>query len=201
MYKRTPTGEYLVSVCTNTLCAMLGGDEILAALKDELGVGSNETSADGMITLEHAECLAACDYAPVVTVNYEFFDNQSVDTARDIVSRLRGGERPLPSRGAPLCSFKQISRQIAGFFDDAAAVAADANSSGVPTERGVKLAIERNEFAPSYATADDRDTGVHAERAAAGTGSSQGPSQDDAPLTTAESDSANPAKPGTSRDN
>ncbi len=69
MYKRKPTGEYLVSVCTNTLCAMLGGDEIYAALSESLGVGMNETTADGLITLEHAECLAACDYAPVVTVN------------------------------------------------------------------------------------------------------------------------------------
>ena len=124
MYKRSPTGEYLVSVCTNTLCGMLGGDEIFAALKSELGVGNNETTADGKITLEHAECLAACDYAPVVTVNYEFFDNQTVDTARGLVGHLRNGERPLPTRGAPLCTFKQISRQIAGFFDDEAAFAA-----------------------------------------------------------------------------
>jgi NADH-quinone oxidoreductase subunit E len=51
MYKRNPTGEYLVSVCTNTLCGMLGGDEIFAVLKDELGIGNNETTADGKITL------------------------------------------------------------------------------------------------------------------------------------------------------
>jgi NADH-quinone oxidoreductase subunit E len=151
MYKRTPTGEYLVSVCTNTLCGVLGGDEIFAALKDELGIGNNGTTADGKITLEHAECLAACDYAPVVTVNYEFFDNQTVGSARTVVSQLRNGERPEPTRGAPLCSFKQISRQIAGFFDDANAVAADANGTGVPTEVGVKLAIDRGETAPSYA--------------------------------------------------
>ena len=109
MYKRSPTGEYLVSVCTNTLCGMLGGDEIFAALKQTLGVGNNETTADGTITLEHAECLAACDYAPVVTVNYEFFDNQTRRVgARDLVSQLRAGERPVPTRGAPLCTFKQI---------------------------------------------------------------------------------------------
>src|ERR1700712_5337944 len=81
MYKRSPTREYLVSVCTNTLCGMLGGDEIFAVLKDELGIGNNQTTPDGKITLEHAECLAACDYAPVVTVNYEFFDNQTVGSA------------------------------------------------------------------------------------------------------------------------
>jgi NADH-quinone oxidoreductase subunit E len=149
MYKRSPTGEYLVSVCTNTLCGMLGGDEIFAALKDQLGVGNNQTTRDGTITLEHAECLAACDYAPVVTVNYEFFDNQTVGSARNVVSQLQSGERPTPTRGAPLCTFREIERQIAGFHG-ADALALDSNGSGVPTEVGVKLAIERGHTAPSY---------------------------------------------------
>jgi NADH-quinone oxidoreductase subunit E len=193
MYKRVPTGEYLVSVCTNTLCGMLGGDEIFAALKDELGVGNNQTSSDGKVTLEHAECLAACDYAPVVTVNYEFFDNQTVGTARNLVSQLRNGDRPEPSRGAPLCSFKQISRQIAGFFDDENAVAAGANGTGVPTEVGVKLAIERGDTAPSYAAGDQgrarpKTTGRR----------KQPTSAHDAPLSTAESDKATSAEPGDS---
>jgi NADH-quinone oxidoreductase subunit E len=200
MYKRSPTGEYLVSVCTNTLCGMLGGDEIFAALKDELGIGNNETSSDGKITLEHAECLAACDYAPVLTVNYEFFDNQTIGTARNVVSQLRGGETPEPSRGAPLCTFKQISRQIAGFFDDESAFAPNANGSGVPTEIGVKLAIERGQSAPSYANASDSATSSDAGAAAARS-TGQGPSQDDAPLKTAESDPANKTDPGASRDN
>jgi NADH-quinone oxidoreductase subunit E len=155
MYKRSPTGEYLVSVCTNTLCGMLGGDEIFAALKEQLGVGNNETTPDGRITLEHAECLAACDYAPVVTVNYEFFDNQSVGSARNLVSQLQSGERPTPTRGAPLCTFREIERQIAGFHDDAA-LAVEAPGSGVPTEVGVQLAIERGDTAPSYSI-DDED--------------------------------------------
>src|SRR5918998_4672480 len=58
MYKRRPTGDWLVSVCTNTMCGVLGGDKIFNALKEYLGVGHNETT--GSITLEHAECLAAC---------------------------------------------------------------------------------------------------------------------------------------------
>ena len=160
MYKRKPTGEYLVSVCTNTLCAMLGGDEIYAALSETLGVGMNETTADGKITLEHAECLAACDYAPVVTVNYEFFDNQTVDSAGELVTQLQAGERPLPTRGAPLCTFKQIECQIAGFFDERPEVL-EAEATGIPTEVGVRLAVERRESAPSFAISrdDSADTG------------------------------------------
>ena len=149
MFKRRPTGEYLVSVCTNTLCALMGGDEIYRSLSKTLGVGTDETTPDGMITLEHAECLAACDYAPVVTVNYEFFDNQTVDSAKALATELRNGGKPTPTRGAPLCSFKQISRQIAGFFDEQT-FAPEAPSIGTPGEAGVKLAAARGENAPAY---------------------------------------------------
>jgi NADH-quinone oxidoreductase subunit E len=222
MYKRTPTGEYLVSVCTNTLCGMLGGDEIFAALKEQLGVGNNQTTPDGSITIEHAECLAACDYAPVVTVNYEFFDNQTVGSARNIVSQLQSGERPMPTRGAPLCTFKQIERQIAGLYaaDD---FAPDAVSSGGPTEAGVRLAIERGDTAPSYSidhTGEATETKAGAtpapertkaptrpkstQRAGAGArkaaAAEQPTSQHDAPLETADSDPAHPAEPGTEKE-
>ena len=94
MYRRTPTGEYLVGVCTNTLCAIMGGDAILDALQDHLGVHAGETTDDGRVTLEHIECNAACDYAPVVMVNWEFFDNQTPSSARDLVDALRAGQPP-----------------------------------------------------------------------------------------------------------
>jgi NADH-quinone oxidoreductase subunit E len=153
MYKRRPTGRHLVSVCTNTLCNVLGGQRIYEALSADLGVHHDETAADGSITLEHAECLAACDYAPVVTVDYEFYDQQDVDSARELVAALRRGEKPHPTRGAPLTDFRGISRQLAGFSqhaDDAAARAAiDAPGAYGPTLRGLELAAERSERAPA----------------------------------------------------
>jgi NADH-quinone oxidoreductase subunit E len=153
----------------------------------------NETTPDGVVTLEHAECLAACDYAPVVTVNYEFFDNQTVESAEQLVDQLKAGERPHPTRGAPLCSFKDISRQIAGFVDERPE-AVDATATGAPTERGVQLAIERRESAPSYAAGDGRTGEADAERAAASTNDGR-TSEHDAPLSTAGSDPNNAAKP------
>ena len=114
MYKRHPAGDWLVSVCTNLSCQLLGGDEIFARLKERLGVGHDETTEDGRYTLEHAECLAACDFAPVVTVNYEFYDNQSVESAEALVDSLDRGDRPAPSRGEALRTFKEIERQLAG---------------------------------------------------------------------------------------
>ena len=101
MYKRRPVGDYHVGVCTNTLCAIMGGDLIFERLKDHLDVGNDETTEDGKITLEHIECNAACDYAPVMTVNWEFMDNMTPESA--VAARRRpalGHRGPLHPRSA-----------------------------------------------------------------------------------------------------
>ena len=117
MYRRSPTGDYLVGVCTNTLCAIMGGDAILDALQQHLDIHAGQTTTDGRVTLEHIECNAACDYAPVVMVNWEFFDNQTPSSARDLVDGLRTGNPPEPTRGAPLCTFRETARTLAGLTD------------------------------------------------------------------------------------
>jgi NADH-quinone oxidoreductase subunit E len=117
-FKRHPNGTYTLGVCTNTLCAIMGGDEIWASVSDYLGIGHDETTADGMVTLERIECNAACDYAPVVMANWEFFDNQTPASTRALVDDLRSGEPVAPTRGpSKVCSFKQVSRVLAGFND------------------------------------------------------------------------------------
>lgn len=146
MYRRTPTGEYLVGVCTNTLCAVMGGDAILEILEDHLGVHAGQTTPDGKVTLEHVECNAACDYAPVVMVNWEFFDNQTPSTARELVDDLREGTTVTPSRGAPLCTFKQTARLLAGFPDDRPG--ANDVAPGDATLAGLRIARERGMSAP-----------------------------------------------------
>src|SRR5947207_3901611 len=121
MFRRQPGGEYNVGVCTNTLCAVMGGDAIFAGLAGHLGVGNHETTEDGKVTLERVECNAACIYAPVVMVNWEFFDNMTPDSARKLVDGLRAGEPVAPTRGAPrLATWKQAGRILAGFPDDQA---------------------------------------------------------------------------------
>jgi NADH-quinone oxidoreductase subunit E len=140
MYKRRPNGEFTVGVCTNTLCAVLGGDEIFESLKDHLDIGHDETTDDGKVTLEHLECNAACDYAPVMMVNWEFFDNQTPQSARDLVDALRSGKRPTPTRGASLCTFKEVSRVLAGFPDGRAG---EGPSAGPATLAGLRIAREQ----------------------------------------------------------
>ncbi|MEV6280741.1 NADH-quinone oxidoreductase subunit NuoE [Nocardia sp. NPDC051832] len=142
MFRRTPTGEYHVGVCTNTLCAVLGGDAILALLEKHLGIKHGQTTEDGAITLEHIECNAACDFAPVVMVNWEFFDNQTPESAQALVEALRAGQPVTPTRGATLCTFKQTARILAGFPDERPGVLD--GPAGEATLAGLKIAREDN---------------------------------------------------------
>ena len=151
MYRRTPTGEYLVGVCTNTLCAVMGGDAILEVLEGHLELHAGETTPDGKVTLEHVECNAACDYAPVVMVNWEFFDNQTPSSARTLVDDLREGRSVTPTRGAPLCTFRETSRILAGFSDER--VGANDGAPGAATLAGLRIARERGMSAPPLAQA------------------------------------------------
>lgn len=147
-YKRHPNGTYTVGVCTNTLCAVMGGDAIWEELSEHLGVGHDETTPDGAITLERVECNAACDYAPVVMVNWEFFDQQTPASAVEVVDRLVAGEPVAPTRGAAsVCSFKETSRVLAGFPDGRAD---EGVGAGEPTVRGTVLARERGWTAPPF---------------------------------------------------
>lgn len=164
MYRRTPTGEYLVGVCTNTLCAIMGGDAILEALEDHLGVHAGQTTEDGKVTLEHVECNAACDYAPVVMVNWEFFDNQTPSSARDLVDGLRDGKPPIPTRGAPLCKFKETARVLAGLPDPRPAGAQ--TSTGDATLAGLRIAKERGMEAPAAGAVTDSHSGPDDEKVA-----------------------------------
>ena len=137
-YKRKPVGEYHVGVCTNTLCAVMGGDAIFDALKDHLGVENDEVTSDGKVSVEHIECNAACDYAPVVMVNWEFYDNQTVQSAKDLVDSCRAGNPPAPTRGPNnLPTWKENSELLAGINDGKASEGVQA---GDATLLGLKIA-------------------------------------------------------------
>jgi NADH-quinone oxidoreductase subunit E len=139
MYKRRPVGDYHVGVCTNTLCAVMGGDAIYAALRDHLAVdGQDGVTDDGRVSLEHIECNAACDYAPVMTVNWEFFDNQTPESAKALVDDLRSGNAVRPTRGADsVCTWREAERVLAGFYDGRAD---EGGAAGPATLEGLRLA-------------------------------------------------------------
>jgi NADH-quinone oxidoreductase subunit E len=139
-YKNQPVGEYHVGVCTNTLCAVMGGDAIFAGLKEHLGVENDGVTADGKVSLEHIECNAACDYAPVVMANWEFYDNQTVQSAKDLVDSMRNGNPKPPTRGpSKLVTWKEASAVLAGVNDG---LANEGVQAGEPTLLGLKLSKE-----------------------------------------------------------
>ena len=139
-YKNQPVGEYHVGVCTNTLCAVMGGDAIFAGLKEHLGVENDGVTADGKVSLEHIECNAACDYAPVVMANWEFYDNQTVQSAKDLVDSIRAGNPKPPTRGPnKLVTWKEASAVLAGVNDG---LSNEGVQAGEPSLLGLKLSKE-----------------------------------------------------------
>ncbi|MBE7527625.1 NADH-quinone oxidoreductase subunit NuoE [Nitrosomonas sp.] len=69
MYNLKPVGRYKLTVCTNLPCALSGGNQAADYIKQRLGIGFNETTADGLFTLKEGECMGACGDAPVLLVN------------------------------------------------------------------------------------------------------------------------------------
>ena len=139
-YKNQPVGEYHVGVCTNTLCAVMGGDAIFAGLKEHLGIENDGVTTDGKVSLEHIECNAACDYAPVVMANWEFYDNQDVSSAKELVDSMRKGTPKPPTRGPnSLVTWKEASAVLAGINDGKAN---EGLQAGEPTLLGLKLSKE-----------------------------------------------------------
>ena len=151
MYKRRPVGDYHVGVCTNTLCAVMGGDAIFDRLKDHLDVGNDETALKrdedvATVSLEHVECNAACDFAPVVMVNWEFMDNQTPESATQLVDDLRAGTEVRSTRGPRVCTWKEAERVLAGFPDD---LADEGPAAGPASLVGLQIAREKGWKAPS----------------------------------------------------
>lgn len=137
-YKSKPVGEYHVGICTNTLCAVMGGDAIFESIKEHLDIENDGVTTDGKISVEHIECNAACDYAPVVMVNWEFYDNQTVQSTKDLVDAARVGNPPAPTRGPnKLRTWKENSAVLAGISDG---LANEGVQAGEPTLLGLKKA-------------------------------------------------------------
>ncbi|HET6165936.1 MAG TPA: NADH-quinone oxidoreductase subunit NuoE [Marmoricola sp.] len=157
MYKRRPVGDYHVGVCTNTLCAIMGGDLIFERLKDHLDVGNDETTErtaqhPNAVTLEHVECNAACDYAPVMMVNWEFMDNQTPESAVQVVDDLRSGKEVRSTRGPKVVTWREAERVLAGFPDG---LADEGPAAGPASLVGLEIARRNDWTAPDAGGSDD----------------------------------------------
>lgn len=94
MFKEHPVGRYLLGVCTNLSCMLLGAEEIVEHVESVLGVKVGGTTTDGLFTLEEMQCLAACGGAPCVQVNYRYFENVTTERVDGILAALRSGQAP-----------------------------------------------------------------------------------------------------------
>jgi NADH-quinone oxidoreductase subunit E len=146
MYKRRPVGKHHIGVCTNTLCALLGGDAVYDAISDRLGAGHDERDADGTFWLERIECQAACTHAPVMTVDWEFMDCQTPQSALDILDRLARGEEVVSTRGPVIRDFQATEHTLA-FPDDG--LAGEGGEADAIMLAGLTVARERGMSAPA----------------------------------------------------
>ena len=145
MYKRRDAGKHHIGVCVNTMCAVLGGDALWEAVSERLGIGHEEAHPDGTWSAERIECQAACTHAPVMTVDWEFFDQMTIPQAMDVIDRLEAGEDVMPTRGAMIRSFRATERTLAGFDDGLAGEGPAADSLMLA---GLERAKELGEEAP-----------------------------------------------------
>lgn len=145
MYKRRPAGKQHVGVCTTALCAVMGGDILLERAKKRLGIDENQTTADGQISLERLECNAACDFAPVTMVNWEFFDNMTPEKLDQLLDDLAADREVVSPRGATITSWREAERVLAGFPDGRAD---EGPSAGHASLLGRGIAAENQWTAP-----------------------------------------------------
>jgi NADH-quinone oxidoreductase subunit E len=145
MYHRKPVGEYHIGVCINPGCGILGGDAIWSTLCERLGIGNDEVTEDGKISLERIECQAACTHAPVMTANWEFLDNMTPESAITAVDKLRRGEEVQSTRGPRIRTFKENELTLAGFDDGLAGEGGNADKFMLA---GLNRAKELGQSAP-----------------------------------------------------
>ena len=93
MFKREPVGKYMINVCTNIACMLMGGEELLHHFEETLGIRPGSTTSDGLFTLEDVECIAACTEAPCLQVNYRYEYKVTAEDADRLIEDLRAGRR------------------------------------------------------------------------------------------------------------
>ncbi len=91
MFRFEPTGKYLINICGTMSCALLGADALMHHAEHKLGIKAGSTTDDGLITLQHAECQAACTEAPTLQVNYRHLYRVTTESFDQLVDDLRGG--------------------------------------------------------------------------------------------------------------
>jgi NADH-quinone oxidoreductase subunit E len=91
MFRFEPTGKYLINICGTMSCAIMGAHDLMHHAEEVLGVRAGSTTPDGMFTLQHAECQAACTEAPTLQVNYRHRYRVTTEEFDQLIDDLRSG--------------------------------------------------------------------------------------------------------------
>lgn len=138
---RKPVGKYMIQVCRNLSCLLNGAEEIMDYARGQLGIGHLETTADGLISYEEVECLAACDRAPCAQVNLEFVYDLTREKVDAMIAAIKGGTyeiAPLVQTVKPGRTWKveqDTGRKSAG----AMGVSSPNNAGGIGDPSGLKM--------------------------------------------------------------
>ena len=89
MYYDKPKGKYLIQICTDLPCALRGSEEFSQHLCATLGIKPGETTEDGLFTVENVMCIGACDRAPVMQVNFHFYEHMTEEQVAEVIETLR----------------------------------------------------------------------------------------------------------------
>ena len=113
MFREEPKGKYWLQVCTDLPCALRGADTFYAELLAELGIEDGETSADGLFTVEHVMCLAACDKAPMLQCNFHYHEHLDMDIMRALIAQWRAEAGVEAPTGAESPAEEEVSAEAA----------------------------------------------------------------------------------------
>lgn len=150
MFHFEPVGKYLVAVCTNIACMLQGAYRLLEHVEERLGVAPGGTTADGMFTLEDAECLALCGNAPCVTVNWRFFGDMDPGGFDSLVEDLRSGR--LDEEVPPHGTLSRVRRSVG-----VGATSGAVTSAAPAAQPAVELGTRRTTAAVASMNADHLD--------------------------------------------
>lgn len=89
MFPKKPRGKYLIQVCHNISCALLGADSLIKYLEDKLDIQKGETTEDNLFTLISVECLGSCSTAPMMQINDDYYENLTRDKVDNILEELK----------------------------------------------------------------------------------------------------------------
>ena len=151
-----PVGRHLVSVCTNIACLLNGGTELLEHAEEALGVNAGGTTTDGQFTLEEVECIAFCDQAPALAVNWRYFGAVTPERFDTLCDDLRAGRLAdsVPPHGT-LCRVRRTVGLPAGVPAEGRPVTDEAPGPALAADRAARAAAVENPAGSDTAPASE----------------------------------------------